>query len=361
MLNINNIENVLRNEQAQALVRMGVAGITFALLCAFTLVSGEGAGAGSFNAAVIVGCYFAFSALWYVGLLRATRLSTVRQYLCLVGDIGMISAAMYLAGDIGAFFYPVYQWVIIGHGVRFGARRLVVSSALSVAFFALIIAITPYWQHNLLNASGLLLGLVILPLYFLSLMRKLHSLNDKLQVELEKTLHAASHDKLTGLPNRHKFYERLDQEFRRARRHSSGYAVLFIDLDGFKRVNDELGHHAGDEALRQIADRLARCCRDTDLAARLGGDEFAIILDSANSYEQASTPAQRAIDLIEQPISIMGEQRCLSASIGISLYPDDGITPDELTRNADLAMYEVKRRGKRGFICFSQIKQKNVS
>ena len=159
--------------------------------------------------------------------------------------------------------------------------------------------------------------------------------------------HRAHHDPLTDLPNRACFRERLGDALERQHRHAEPAAVLCLDLDGFKAVNDTLGHAAGDALLRAVADRLRHCVREEDLVARFGGDEFAILQASAPSPEAAGQLAARLVECLAQPFSIIGQKVVIGASLGIAMLPGDGTTPDLLLNNADLALYQAKaeRRG----------------
>jgi diguanylate cyclase (GGDEF)-like protein len=163
---------------------------------------------------------------------------------------------------------------------------------------------------------------------------------------LEQELrHQAFHDSLTGLANRALFEDRLAHAIAGLRRRGGGLAVLFVDLDDFKTVNDSLGHSAGDELLRSVAERLRYNLRGSDTAARLGGDEFGVLLDGAATAEAASEAARRLLNALEPPFMIDGRHLSVSASVGIALACTGGETMEELMRNADLAMYEAKRRG----------------
>ncbi len=153
--------------------------------------------------------------------------------------------------------------------------------------------------------------------------------------------HQAFHDPLTGLPNRSRFVARVEEGLRRD---SDQVAVLFIDLDGFKVVNDTLGHEAGDELLVVVARRLSSCLRSGDVAARLGGDEFAVLLHELQPGDRAAGVARRLLSSLSQPISARGHEFVVHASVGLA-YSSPGIEPDDLLRDADLAMYAAKRDG----------------
>src|ERR1039457_1240200 len=166
----------------------------------------------------------------------------------------------------------------------------------------------------------------------------------------ELIVHVAHHDALTGLPNRILFSEQLRQALKRVRR-GERLAVLYIDLDRLKRVNDTLGHPIGDKLLKGVADRLRGCIRDIDTVARLSGDEFAIIQSSIERPSDAAALAKRIRAAIREPIDLNGHQVVVDTSIGISISPNDGTELDELLKTADIALYEAKNTG-RGTYCF---------
>jgi diguanylate cyclase (GGDEF)-like protein len=161
----------------------------------------------------------------------------------------------------------------------------------------------------------------------------------------ERLLHQARHDSLTGLPNRAVAEDRLEQALARAQRHTKIFAVLCMDLDGFKIINDEFGHDTGDEVLRAIAGRLRTRTRHSDTLARIGGDEFWAILEDCSGDAAAETAAESLITVLEEPVSVIGRQLRVSASIGIAMYPADGANASQLKRHADQAMYRAKSNG----------------
>lgn len=156
----------------------------------------------------------------------------------------------------------------------------------------------------------------------------------------------ANFDLLTGLANRHRFHDQLEHELLRAARTGEQLALMYIDLDGFKAVNDQLGHHAGDTLLQQLAQRLQSCVRETDTVARLGGDEFAIILPELKGKTAIERIGHALIDGMRQPVALNGAEAAVSGSIGVAFHPQDGRTATELIHSADRAMYEAKRRGR---------------
>jgi diguanylate cyclase (GGDEF)-like protein len=164
----------------------------------------------------------------------------------------------------------------------------------------------------------------------------------------------AYHDGLTALPNRGLFNKLLSQAISQARRYHRKLAVAFIDLDRFKQINDTLGHEAGDELLKEVANRLKACVRDSDTVARLGGDEFVVLLTELSDEQYAAAVAQKIITSVAKPFTLLGQEFRVTASIGISSYPKDGPDEQTLTKNADIAMYQAKEDGKNNFQFYSE-------
>jgi diguanylate cyclase len=166
------------------------------------------------------------------------------------------------------------------------------------------------------------------------------------QVELHRS---ANYDKLTELPNRSLFIDRLKQTFKQSKRYERKFALLFIDLDGFKTVNDTQGHDAGDNLLISVAERLLDCVRDSDTVARLGGDEFTIILSTITTSDNAKAVAGKIIEVLSEPFIIQDHDVQIGASIGISIFPDHGDDTEILLKKADNAMYQAKKEGKNDY------------
>ena len=171
------------------------------------------------------------------------------------------------------------------------------------------------------------------------------------QLEESKRLerHLAYHDALTILPNRHLLHDRLQQALAQSKRSGKLAALLFLDLDGFKRINDTLGHGIGDLLLKSVAKRLKTTVRQVDTVARLGGDEFTIVLLEINHAQDAKDVAQKILKVISQPYKIEEHELFVTASVGISIYPDDGSDIESLIRKADIAMYRAKGQGKNNY------------
>jgi len=164
--------------------------------------------------------------------------------------------------------------------------------------------------------------------------------------------HVAAHDFLTGLPNRMLLLDRINQSIAATPRHLKGIAVLFIDLDGFKHINDSLGHSIGDRLLQSISKRLVSCVRGSDTVSRQGGDEFVVLLAEVNNPRDVSVMARRMLKTVAHPHSLNLHDVHVTASIGVSVYPGDGADAETLIKNADTAMYQAKDAGRRGYKFF---------
>jgi diguanylate cyclase len=176
----------------------------------------------------------------------------------------------------------------------------------------------------------------------------------KLESQLE---HMAYHDMLTGLPNRRLLLDRMQQAIAKAKRSNQLLAVLFLDCDKFKEINDTWGHDVGDQFLQVLAKRLTSCVRDVDTVARLGGDEFVLLLTSLESATEAAKVAARILDALQQPWLIAKQRFSITTSIGIALYPQDGTDAKQLLRHADQALYKAKGGGRNGYRFYSPIRE----
>jgi len=169
----------------------------------------------------------------------------------------------------------------------------------------------------------------------------------------ERIRHQAYHDSLTGLPNRARFGEQLEEALRRAKRTGAPLGLLFLDLDLFKRVNDSLGHDAGDALLRLAAERIRRAVREADMLFRMAGDEFTVLLEDVRGPEEAAMVASRVLEGVAEPLQVGEHQLAITASIGIALYPDDEALGERLIKAADTAMYRAKELGRNRYAFFA--------
>ena len=176
----------------------------------------------------------------------------------------------------------------------------------------------------------------------------------ELNIARERARQLATYDQLTGFANRSLFQDRLDQAVASARRNRQKLAVLFLDLDRFKVINDSLGHLAGDALLRLAAQRVATCLRKSDTGARLGGDEFAILLTNLTDEADAPRVAEKVLSALREPVSLKGREHLITGSIGIATFPRDAASSEELLKRADAAMYAAKSSGRDRYTVFSQ-------
>jgi diguanylate cyclase (GGDEF)-like protein len=162
----------------------------------------------------------------------------------------------------------------------------------------------------------------------------------------EELRHMAQHDPLTGLPNRALFGDRLDHELARAKRQHGRFAMVFLDLDYFKPINDSLGHDVGDLVLQQVARQLKATVREADTVGRLGGDEFVVLMAQLSASEAILTLAEKLHQAVRQPFVVAGHELSVSCSIGVAVYPENGTSAAALTKSADAAMYRAKQDGR---------------
>lgn len=173
--------------------------------------------------------------------------------------------------------------------------------------------------------------------------------NDRLHKSLSVLKHQAWHDELTNLPNRNLFSQKFDKALTDAINKSKLLAVMFLDLDRFKEINDRFGHFIGDLLLQSVVNRLVGCLRKTDTLARWGGDEFVMLMPGINHREDASEIACRLLEVLHPPFSLAGLSLDVQTSIGIAVFPDDGLTINKLLHNADNALYQAKRLGRNNY------------
>ena len=210
----------------------------------------------------------------------------------------------------------------------------------------------PVWLQW--TTLGLVIVLFMLGFLLLIFRRLVNVRTIELDEQKAQYNHLAHHDRLTNLPNRMLFFDRLEQAIHKAKRHGTLLAVLYIDLDHFKQINDSVGHRVGDDVLRSLSLRLKDNIREADTMARLGGDEFTFIIESLQNSNQAATVASKLMVAFQDPFRISGHEFYLTTSIGISLYPQNGGTPHELLKNADAAMFRAKDEGRNTFQYYTE-------
>jgi diguanylate cyclase (GGDEF)-like protein len=209
------------------------------------------------------------------------------------------------------------------------------------------------WQILAVVLGAMALVYLLLQLILARYQRLLGEKERERAAQEERIRHQAYHDPLTGLPNRASFGEHLEQALRRAKRAGGPLALLFLDLDLFKRVNDSLGHDVGDSLLRLAAERIGRAVREADILFRVGGDEFTVLLEDVRGPEEAATVASRVLEGVAEPLRLDPHQIAITASIGIAVYPDDDVVGERLLKAADTAMYRAKELGRNRYAFFA--------
>jgi len=271
-------------------------------------------------------------------------------------DQATIAAVVYSAGTTIPVIALAF-WVMVGSGFRFGNAYLYLSEATAVAGLLLCILFSPHWADHAIYGWGYIASILVVAFYTTVLLARVSETNRQLSESLSRVNALARNDSLTGLPNRLALVERLTQSIAMAQRTRIQVSLLYFDIDGFKTVNDTIGHNGGDELLKQVAQRLSAKIRNTDMLARLGGDEFIIVLEGTSLPQNAPRVAQIVLDTVQE-IDIRGMERTpgtratlrIGASIGITSY-QPATTPtaprvEEFIKQADDAMYSAKKAGK---------------
>jgi diguanylate cyclase (GGDEF)-like protein len=279
----------------------------------------------------VIAIVASFVALWLFSLLRVVsswRMQIVRLGAALV--MGLAISGMHYTGMAAS---------------RFSADSVCVGGvAPNNDWLAITIAVL---------ALAILTITTILLVYDSHLESKTRRHNEQLEQANAQLQHVATHDALTGLPNRLLLADRLEQAIARAERQHQRFALIVVDLDRFKSINDSLGHLAGDELLREVAQRLGRVLRKADTLARLGGDEFVLLLNKIENPHDAEIVATKVLEDFARPVTISGLELHISASLGISVSPDDGTDSETLLQHADAAMYHAKKSGRNAYQFFA--------
>jgi diguanylate cyclase (GGDEF)-like protein len=247
-----------------------------------------------------------------------------------------------------------------GDVLRHTAKRVVIAVCSTAVLTLLLTAIAfgtdpdSSVRMGSIATNGVLIGMIIAALLTGVLSYRSSILVRELNGTRSELLRISRTDQLTGLPNRVVFNEQLDLSIKSARRNGGKCAVLFIDLDRFKIINDTLGHAAGDVVLVEMAERLRGSVRRSDVIARVGGDEFIVILNEVSHRDQAALIARQVLSAVRRGIILSGQENQTTASIGIAMFPSDGSDVETLMKNADMAMYRAKLHGMNGFRFFDE-------
>ena len=333
------------HERGQALARIAITATVALLLLLHTATTATPlSGRSELNLLVGIG-YAVFSVPYYRWIIRQPRCCRWRRYLVIALDLGVTAYFTFAFGLAGLGFYAGFLWVIIGNGLRYGPHYLAVAAALGTAFFLLATLGNGSLSSQPGIVMGLLLGLLLMPRFFLAMIHRLGDANRLLAKKKQEAEYQATHDALTGLPNRTLLEGILARELAAAKRDGLRLAVAFIDLDSFKSINDNFGHHAGDELLRQFAACLQGRVRGSDTVARLGGDEFIVLLHNCGDPGTVAAVVGQLFACSGRYYRIGHQETYVTWSCGVAVYPHDGNSGSALIKHADTAMYQAKSAG----------------
>ena len=299
------------------------------------------------NAPTGIASYLGFGALW-IGVVGFSLLTfRARRMLSIILDQAVFAFALYQAGDVVApvIWAPVVM--AIGNGLRNGPKYAKLSAVLGASCVGTALWLSPHWHAGKFITEGIVLSILFLPLYTLLLSKQIAQAKREMQKRAARFESASRTDSLTGLMNRSGFFQCLQKLIQDVERNGNRSAVMLLDLDGFKGVNDVCGHATGDDVLKNVSNRLHDCIDAADKVARLGGDEFGIVVADASDIAELERLAQSLIDSIAAvQVDGQGDMR-VGASIGICLLPDDDCHDESsVMETADRLMYQAKKAGK---------------
>jgi diguanylate cyclase (GGDEF)-like protein len=330
-------------EQGQARTRLIC---TFAGLCGFVIAEQFAAIPGGIAATAIVFPLYAVGIALHIHFRPAP--TRARRGLALVMD-NLVNCYIASFGGPFAAYVGFSFLTTIGWGLRFGRHYLCLATLTALAGMAWNLAASPYWRENMLFGGSIIFGMLATSINTAMLLGKIAQRTRRLAEKMDEIAQLAWRDPLTRLPNRLQFRERLVQALAAAGRNRNSVALLLFDIDGFKAVNDTLGHEAGDRMLQEVGNRVARHVRQSDTFARWGGDEFVILMEGVGAQSDAVRVAEMVLQVVRETDIFPGVGLRVGASIGIvcgAPGSEEKRTPDELLRQCDRAMYQAKRAGK---------------
>lgn len=254
-------------------------------------------------------------------------------------DLGAISIDIYLCGEASLPVIGVYLWVIVGNGFRFGIPFLYSAIAISTVFFLLVGFTEPFLAEHPYLTFGITIAHIIVPFYFALLLKSLTETKKRLE-------YLSEFDGLTGVLNRRKFNELINAEFARLKRKPGPFCVALIDLDHFKRVNDDFGHLAGDQVLKDVAKTLDASCRNIDFVARYGGEEFALLLPGLTKTEGQIVGERIREKIATTEFKIEGRNHNVTISMGVACWQENYTRAEDWLGIADKSLYTAKEEGR---------------
>lgn len=345
----------LNQEQGQALTRILLAAIGCIIFIALRRFGyGE-------TPSLVTLVYLLGSALYMSFVTRHKNRYLWRRYIVIVLDLGLATYLTAYFDYAGVAFYPLFLWVMVGNGIRYGQHFMQVATLLGLLGFSGALASSGYLWAQPGTYIGLMFGLVLMPRFFLIMIDRLAEANVKLQAQRDEAEFMATHDVLTGLPNRAYLHTRMQQALARARRAGHELTIAFIDLDAFKEINDTFGHEYGDYLLAQVAESMKSIVRESDTVARLGGDEFVVVIEDSDDGPGADTLVERLFSCVGRYYEIGEYQTYVTWSCGLVVYPRDGTDVHTLLKHADTAMYAAKDKGPNNYVFYDPSMSQLVS
>lgn len=304
------------------------------------------------TALAFIGGYLVFSYAWGWVVALEVNSAPVRRSVCLLIEHGILACGIAYCGLALAPLIWVPVSISMGYGLRFGYRMGILSAVVGCAMQAATLTSSPFWRSVPSVAFGVVLSALVLPVYAIGLNRRLQSARTESERKTVELTKATQTDPLTGLLNRLGLEAALGASLDSANEHSTASALIYIDLDGFKAVNDTAGHAAGDKVLKNVALAMRTAVRVGDVIARLGGDEFAVVLNGLADAENATRIAGAVLSSIQR-VQVAGHPGlAVSASLGVHLLVRHlAQTPEEAISCADAAMLFGKRTGKCRVVC----------
>jgi diguanylate cyclase (GGDEF)-like protein len=343
------------HEQAQAFARVVIVGLIALMFLVRGLTSGD------YYYFEVAAAYLAVSVAHVLVVRHWPDRFLWRRYLSILADLGMAGFTVHEMGITGLGFYPLFLWIVVGNGLRFGIHHLQVATV--VGLLALFV---PTYLTGIALAHpgvviGLLAGLLLMPKFFMVMIKRLAEANQALKEEKDRAEFMAHHDTLTGLPNRAMLEDHMALALAKAQRNGTLAAIVFIDLDSFKAINDNFGHHFGDLLLKEVANCLKAHVRGGDTVARLGGDEFIVLIEGLVDAAEIAGVIERVFGCVGRYYRIGEYQTYVTWSGGVALYPQDGRDAQTLIKHADTAMYRAKAAGANQFRLYDAAMSEDVA